>query len=239
MFEASRQIIVDTETTGLDPIDGHRIVEIGCIEVANYLPTGAYYHVYINPERPMPITAYNVHGLSDEFLADKPRFAEIVGEFLDFIKDAPLVIHNAHFDMKFINFELAQAKLDPIPDNRAIDTLYLARQKYPGAPNSLDALCRRFEIDATNRQKHGALIDAELLAEVYLELAGGRQHGFELKAEAPNALTDQNKETTTFGFKPILKQATSDERQQHDEFISKKIGENALWSKLSKAQNRD
>jgi DNA polymerase III subunit epsilon len=239
MFEASRQIIVDTETTGLDPIDGHRIVEIGCIEVANYLPTGAYYHVYINPERSMPITAYNVHGLSDEFLADKPRFSEIAGEFLDFIKDAPLVIHNAIFDMKFINFELAQAQLDPIPDNRSIDTLYLARQKFPGAPNSLDALCRRFEIDATGRQKHGALIDAELLAEVYLELEGGRQQGFELKAETAISQNRQNKNGTALGFKPILKQATSKERQQHDEFISEKIGEDALWSKLTKSQNQD
>lgn len=175
-----REIVLDTETTGLSPKSGHRIVEIGCIELVNHVPTGANFHAYVNPERDMPDEAFRVHGLSNAFLADKPVFAAVVGEFLDFIADAPLVIHNAEFDMGFINAELTRHGFSPLPMTRAIDTVRLARSKFPGAQASLDALCRRFGIDNSARTKHGALLDSELLAEVYLELIGGRQPGFGL-----------------------------------------------------------
>jgi DNA polymerase-3 subunit epsilon len=175
-----REIVLDTETTGLKPEDGHRIVEIGCVELQNFVPTGATYHTYLNPEREMPTEAFQVHGLSEAFLSDKPPFAEIVGEFLDFVGDAKLVIHNASFDMAFINWELRNLGFASIPMSQAIDTVRIAREKFPGAQASLDALCRRFNIDNSARTKHGALLDAELLAEVYLELMGGRQRGFGL-----------------------------------------------------------
>lgn len=179
-----REIVLDTETTGLSPDSGDRIVEIGCIELHNLVPTGNTFHKYINPERPMPIEAFQVHGLSDEFLSDKPVFAEIVGDFLDFVGDAKLVIHNAAFDMGFINAELKVLGFATIPMSQSVDTVRMAREKFPGAQASLDALCRRFNIDNSARTKHGALLDAELLAEVYLELMGGRQRGFGLTEEA-------------------------------------------------------
>lgn len=175
-----REIVLDTETTGFDPLTGHRIVEIGCVELFNHLPTGKVYHQYVNPERDMPEEAFKVHGLSEQFLSDKPVFAEIVADFLEFLGDAVLVIHNAEFDMRFINAELNRLGFPPLPMSRAIDTVAMARKKYPGAQASLDALCRRFEIDNTHRSFHGALLDSELLAEVYLQLIGGRQPGFEL-----------------------------------------------------------
>ena len=170
-----REIVLDTETTGLDPFSGHRIVEIGCVELINHVRTGNFFHTYLNPERSMPREAENVHGLSEAFLKDKPLFKQVVGAFLEFIGDSPLVIHNAAFDMKFINAELSVAGRAEIPMSRAIDTVLIARQKYPGQPASLDALCKRFNVDLTARTKHGALLDSELLAEVYLELMGGRQ----------------------------------------------------------------
>lgn len=175
-----REIVLDTETTGLDPIRGDRLVEIGCVELVNHLPTGQVFHKYVNPERDMPVEAFNVHGLSEEFLAKHPVFAEVVADFLAFIGDAPLVIHNAEFDMRFINAELKRLGFPALPMSRAIDTVQIARQRFPGAQANLDALCRRFDIDNTARTKHGALLDAELLAEVYLELAGGRQPGLGL-----------------------------------------------------------
>ena len=175
-----REIVLDTETTGLKPAEGHRIVEVGCVELYNHVPTGATYHQYINPERDMPTEAFRVHGLSEGFLSDKPVFAEIVGEFLEFVGDARLVIHNAAFDMAFINAELKTLGFASIPMTQAIDTVRIARDKFPGAQASLDALCRRFNIDNSARTRHGALLDAELLAEVYLELMGGRQRGFGL-----------------------------------------------------------
>ena len=161
-----REVILDTETTGLDPASGHRIVEIGCVEAQHHIPTGETYHVYINPERDMPEDAFNVHGLSEEFLAQKPVFAEVVADFLEFVGDAQLVIHNAGFDMKFINAELKQLGFPALPTERATDTVALARRTFPGAQASLDDLCRRFEIDFSRREKHGELLDAELLAEV-------------------------------------------------------------------------
>ncbi len=173
-----REIVLDTETTGFKANEGDRLVEIGCIELVNHIPTGRHYHVYINPERSMPEEAFKVHGLSDEFLKDKPVFAAVARDFCDFIGEDPLVIHNAQFDLGFLNAELARlADFPHIAMERAIDTVRLARQKFPGAQVSLDALCKRFNIDNSARVKHGALLDAELLAEVYLELIGGRQQG--------------------------------------------------------------
>ena len=178
-----REIVLDTETTGLDPLKGDRIVEIAAIELVNHMPTGVEYHCWLDPERDMPEEAFRVHGLSTEFLTGKPKFAEEVHRFLDFIGDAPLVIHNAAFDANFINAELARTKRIGIPAARLIDTLEIARRKFPAAPNSLDALCRRFGVDLSVRTKHGALIDCRLLAEVYLELIGGRQPGLALAVE--------------------------------------------------------
>ena len=163
-----REIVLDTETTGLDPANGDRVVEIGCVETMHHIATGESFHVYINPERDMPQEAFNVHGLSEEFLSDKPVFAEIIGDFMAFIGDAPLVIHNAEFDMRFLNAEFKKLGRPLLPRERAIDTVAMARRKFPGAQANLDALCRRFEIDLSRRDKHGALLDAELLADVYL-----------------------------------------------------------------------
>jgi len=180
---AKREIVLDTETTGLDPNSGHRIVEVGCVELINHLPSGQNFHRYVNPQRDMPEQAFNVHGLSISFLEKHSVFAEIAEEMVDFLGDAPLVIHNAAFDMGFLNAELARLERPPLERNRAIDTMLIARQKYPGAQASLDALCRRFEIDNTARTKHGALLDAELLAEVYLELIGAREPSLALSVE--------------------------------------------------------
>lgn len=182
-----REIVLDTETTGLSPNDGHRVVEIGCLELQRHVPTGADFHAYINPERAMPDEAFRVHGLSDAFLADKPLFETVVREFLEFIGDATLVIHNAAFDMGFLNAELARLDMPPLEMGRTLDTVALARKKFPGARVSLDDLCRRFEIDLEARGNHGALLDARLLAEVYLELTGGRQPGLALAGQGAGA----------------------------------------------------
>lgn len=170
-----REIVFDTETTGFEPADGHRLVELGCLELLNHVPTGGTFHTYLDPQRDVPADAARVHGLTTDFLTGKPLFSEKAQDFLDFIGDSPLVIHNAAFDMKFINAELVANGFQPIPFDRAIDTLLMARKQFPGAPASLDALCKRFNIDNSRRDKHGALLDSELLAEVYLELRGGRQ----------------------------------------------------------------
>lgn len=170
-----REIILDTETTGLNPFTGDRLVELGCVEVMDKIPTGRTFHAYINPERAVPDEAFQIHGLSTDFLKDQKKFYEVANEFLQFIDDAILVIHNAEFDIKFLNFELHQINLPQIEMSRVVDTLAIARRKYPGSPNSLDALCSRYRINNTKRTKHGALLDSELLAEVYLELSGGRQ----------------------------------------------------------------
>ncbi|MCP5370453.1 MAG: DNA polymerase III subunit epsilon [Hyphomicrobiales bacterium] len=178
-----REIVLDTETTGLDPLTGHRIVEIGCVELVNHLPTDNHFWKYLDPERDMPEEAFRVHGLSREFLTGKDKFADIADEFLDFIGDDKLVIHNASFDMGFLNAEMARLKRPPIPFDRAIDTVTLARERFPGAQVNLDALCRRFQIDNSGRDLHGALLDSRLLAEVYLELIGGRQPDLELASD--------------------------------------------------------
>jgi len=225
-----RQIILDTETTGLNPAEGDRLVEIGCIEIFNHMPTGAHFHCYFNPERPMDERAFAVHGLSDAFLSDKPRFAEKAGEFLAFIADADLVIHNASFDMAFLNWELRLAGLPIIAPQRAIDTLDMARKKFPGAQNSLDALCRRFNIDNSRRDKHGALLDASLLAEVYLELMGGRQPGLVLdpfaSAQKPDAVAAMV--AVKPRPSPLASRLTDEERAAHEKFVAD-LGENALW----------
>lgn len=186
-----REIVFDTETTGLDPRSGDRLVEIGCIEMINRVPSGAVYHCYFNPERDMPAEAEAVHGLSIAFLSDKPRFAEKAGEFLEFIQYSPLVAHNAGFDFGFMNTELELCGLEPVSRDRMIDTVAIARRKHPGAKLSLDALCSRYGIDRSHRTKHGALLDAELLAQLYVELQGGRQIGLELAAEA-RMMTEQS-----------------------------------------------
>lgn len=179
-----REIVLDTETTGMDPSEGDKLVEIGCVELENHMPTGRTYHQYINPERDVPAEAVAVHGLTQERLANEPTFGEIVGDFLDFIgTDSKLVIHNAEFDMKFLNAELKTFGFPALDNKRVIDTLLVARQKFPGSPANLDALCRRYHIDNTNRTLHGALLDSELLAEVYLELLGGRQRGLEIDVQ--------------------------------------------------------
>lgn len=170
-----RQIVLDTETTGLDPKSGHRVIEIGCVELINHIPSGKVFHHYLNPERDVPYEAEKVHGLSTAFLQDKPLFAEVVSDFLAFIAEDPLVIHNAGFDMGFLNAELSRHGFEKMPMSRAIDTVTMARKKFPGSPASLDALCKRFNVDSSQRTYHGALLDARLLADVYLELIGGKQ----------------------------------------------------------------
>ena len=224
-----REIILDTETTGLDPATGDRVVEIGAVELLNHLPTGRTFHVYINPERDMPKEAEAVHGLSSAFLSDKPVFAAIAQDFLDFIGDAALVIHNASFDMAFLNAELGFLRLGPIPPERVIDTLHIARQKHPGSANSLDALCRRYGIDNSKRTKHGALLDSELLAEVYLELIGGRQTALVLEATATKRATTVVAAQITFQRPaPLPSRLSEEERAAHAAFVAA-LGDHALW----------
>ncbi len=223
-----REIVLDTETTGLDPLTGDRIVEIGAVELVNHLPTGpsGIFHEYINPERDMPIEAFNVHGLSEEFLSTKPVFSKIVDKFIEFIGDATLVIHNASFDMKFINAELARLSKPPIPMERAIDTVQMARRKFPGSPASLDALCKRFGIDNSARTKHGALLDAEILAEVYLELIGGREPGLALAATRNSGKSVST--TIERPLRPARPHAPlAHEIDAHREFLQKL--KNPLW----------
>lgn len=229
-----REIVLDTETTGFDPAEGHRIVEIGAVELFNHLPTGRTYHQYINPERPMPKEAFEVHGLGDDFLRDKPVFATIGAAFLEFIADAQLVIHNAAFDMRFLNFELQRAGLPELPAARATDTLLISRQKFPGSPASLDALCRRFGVDNSAREKHGALLDSEILAEVYLELIGGRQPDFALNTVAQTRSRDDATNGTAWrpGARPepLPSRITPAEAAAHEAFVAK-LGDAAIWIK--------
>ena len=227
-----REIIFDTETTGLDPRSGDRLVEIGCIEMINRVATGATYHCYFNPERDMPEEAERVHGLSITFLADKPLFAEKAQEFLDFIGDSPMVAHNASFDFGFINAELTRAGFEPVSLDRMVDTVKIARQKHPGAKNSLDALCTRYGVDRSHRTKHGALLDSELLAQVYVELLGGRQIGLGLAAESvsisASVTTISATATRDRPFRaPRPHAASADELAAHEAFL-KKIKE-PLW----------
>jgi len=220
-----REIVLDTETTGLDPAAGHRVVEIACLELVNHLPTGRSYQCYLNPERDMPDDARSVHGLSSEFLADKPKFPEVADAFLAFLGDAPLVIHNAEFDINFLNAELTRAARPTLPPERAIDTLALARRKFPGAQASLDALCKRFEIDASERTYHGALIDCDLLSKVYLELIGGRQARLELAASVSAEHRDY-RENRAFRA-PRAHRANAEEVEAHAAMVA--TLKNPLW----------
>ena len=218
-----REIVLDTETTGLDPAEGHRIVALGCVELANHVPTGRVFHAYVNPKRPMPTGAFEVHGLSDAFLADKPSFAAVAEAFLTFIGDAPLVIHNVAFDIAFLNAELSRIGRQAVPAGRAICTLSKAREMFPGVPASLDALCRRYEIDLGERALHGALKDSQLLAAVYLELVGGRQPGLLLQAPGRMRLVEAAPVVRT----PILLRPSAEEEAAHAAFVARLSG--TLW----------
>jgi DNA polymerase-3 subunit epsilon len=224
-----REIVLDTETTGLDPLRGDRLVEVGCIELFNRMPTGQTFHRYMNPERDMPAEAFAVHGLSTAFLASKPLFAEVVEEFLAFIGDAPLVIHNASFDISFINAELDRIKRVAIPKDRLVDTLLLARRKHPGVSNRLDDLCSRYAIDNSRRTKHGALLDAELLAEVYIDLIGARQSQLILAAESVDIrigvggeMPRRQRET------PLAVRVSEEDRIAHRAFVAT-LGDKPIW----------
>lgn len=229
-----REIVLDTETTGFDPQSGDRIVEIGAIELMGHVPTSNVFHEYIDPEREMPKEAFEVHGLGDEFLRGKPKFAQIGQRFLDFIGDAKLVIHNAEFDMKFINHHLKEMGVPVIPNKQVIDTLIMARQKFPGSPASLDALCKRFQIDNSNRTLHGALLDSELLAEVYLELLGGRQVGLSLDNNNDGSTANKVESLAKKSKKPIREprifEIPTDELNAHHQMIET-LGDKALWKK--------
>jgi DNA polymerase-3 subunit epsilon len=224
-----REIVFDTETTGLDPYQGHRLVEIGCIELVNRFPSGKVFHKYINPQRDMPAEAYGVHGLSAEFLKDKPFFSEICEELIEFIGDAPLVAHNANFDLGFLNAELERCGRVLVGRERLVDTLMLARRRHPAGPNGLDHLCERYGVDNSRRTKHGALLDAELLAEVYIELIGGRQ--------ASLVLVEAGRAPAASGGKAIVVQPrpsplparlSADELEAHASFIAT-LGDKAIW----------
>ncbi|HVV65372.1 MAG TPA: DNA polymerase III subunit epsilon [Rhizomicrobium sp.] len=226
-----REIVLDTETTGLDPNDGHRVIEIGCVELMDHFPTGRTFQRYLNPDRDMPPEALRVHGITNEFLKDKPRFSEIVEEFLEFIGEAPLVIHNAAFDLRFLNAELDRCARSPLSFARAIDTIDIAKSKIPGARYSLDELCRRFNIDLSSRSLHGALLDSELTAQVYLELVGGRQKRLMLapldEVEATAAI-----ETRIARVRPapLKERLTEAEKTAHAEFVARELAEGAIWS---------
>ena len=232
-----REIVLDTETTGLDPQDGHRIVEIGAVELHNHVPTGNVYHQYINPLITMPDQAFAIHGLDDEFLSDKPKFSEIAKEFLDFIGSAKLVIHNAAFDIKFINAELKRIDKEEITFDRATDTLAIARKKFPGSPASLDSLCRRFKIDNSARVVHGALLDSQILAEVYLELVGGKQPDFALNiANVSNENNNSifHEKRARVRKEKLKSRLTTEEKANHENFI-KELGNTSMWSKILKS----
>ncbi len=224
-----REIIFDTETTGLDPNSGDRLVEIGCVEMVNRVATGKSYHAYFNPERDMPMEAEQVHGLSAAFLSDKPLFRDSVGALLEFLQDSPLVAHNAQFDFGFLNYELKACELAEVGMDRMVDTLSIARRRHPGAKHSLDALCSRYGIDRSHRVKHGALLDAELLAQVYVELTGGRQIGLELAAEVEQSSTEiRTFRPRTGAFRaPRAHGPSAEELARHKSFLE--TLESPLW----------
>lgn len=227
-----REIVLDTETTGLDPLRGDRLVEIGCVEIFNRMPTGQTFHRYINPEREMSREAYEVHGLSSEFLADKPVFSAVAEEFLNFVGDAPLVIHNASFDIGFINAELEKVARPPIPRERLVDTLLLARRKHPGVSNRLDDLCSRYAIDNSRRTKHGALLDAELLAEVYIDLIGARQSQLILAERVQVSAGAQADTPRRQRVEPLPLRLTEAELAAHAAFIAT-LGDKVIWGEYA------
>lgn len=227
-----RELCLDIETTGLDPRSGHRIIEIACVELINKTKTGNFFHTYVNPRRDVPQEAFAIHGISTEFLKDKPIFDHIAQKFLDFVKDTKIIIHNAAFDTKFLNYELGVLGLPTLNMNNVVDSLTIARQKFPGSPASLDALCRRFSVDLSKRTKHGALLDTELLCEVYIELMGGAQHGFGFDVVKKSAEKIEIKTETTFENKNILPKrefpASEEDLRLHQEFIAQNFKTN-LW----------
>ncbi len=231
----AREIVLDTETTGFDPRTGDRLVELACLEIESFVPTGRSFHVYIDPLRDMPVEAQKVHGLSADFLRGKPRFEhpEVVDAFLDFIGDAPLVAHNAGFDRGFINWELANCRREAIPEPRWIDTLALAKRRFPGMHNSLDALCKRFKVSLSEREKHGALIDAKLLAAVYLELKGGRERRLELSAVAATyAVTATGRADHGVRPRQLAPRVTEADRVAHASFIRSVVKDATLWDRF-------
>jgi DNA polymerase-3 subunit epsilon len=234
-----REIVLDTETTGLDPVTGHRLVEIGCIELVNGMPSGRHFHRYVNPERDMPAEALAVHGLSVEFLSNKPRFTEIAEELLAFLGDAPLVAHNAAFDLGFLNAELERAGRAAVGRERLVDTLLLARRKHPAGPNRLDDLCSRYGIDNSRRTKHGALLDAEILAEVYLELIGARQAQLIL-VESGHPASSVQAAVASARARPaaLAPRLSTDERTAHAAFVAT-LGDNAIWCEYSIIQGSE
>lgn len=238
-MSAKREIVFDTETTGFDARGLDRITEIGCVEVIDLMPTGKTFHAYINPERDVPEKVTEISGLTWEFLKDKPLFADRAQEFLDFVGDSDLVAHNSDFDQGFINAELERARFDPIPSKRFIDTLKIARAKFPGSPASLDALCRRFDVSLTSRHKHGALVDSELLAKVYLELSGGAMHKLDLggEAETSHILRPTRSQQRP---EPLSSRLTDQEKQAHEEFIASLGGDDQsmIWQKYWRRQAR-
>ncbi len=226
-----RELVLDTETTGLDPKDGHRVIELACVELINYIPTGAYWHWYFNPQRDVPKAATDVHGLTAEFLADKPLFGDVAQEFLEALGDARLIIHNAPFDMGFLNHEFGRLSLPPLGMERVTDTLALARRKHPGSPNNLDALCRRYSIDNSTRTKHGALLDSELLADVYLRLIGAEQAGLNFATQAETAADEADvvAEVRPETLPPLI---SPEEEAAHATFVAS-FGEKGIWNRYS------
>jgi DNA polymerase-3 subunit epsilon len=232
-----REIVLDTETTGLDPASGDRVVEIGCVELVNHIPSGRVWHSYINPERDMPQAAYDVHGLSEAFLSDKPVFSQIASDFLVFIEEAPLIIHNAAFDCGFLNAELGMLEHPPLTPERIVDTLALARRKHPGTSNSLDALCKRYQIDASSRTTHGALIDAELLAKVYIELIGGQQARLDLLARRLSGRSQAGGAASMKRPEPLPPRLNAEETRAHAAFVET-LGPGALWRRYLQGGKR-
>jgi DNA polymerase-3 subunit epsilon len=225
-----REIVLDTETTGLSPRDGHRIVELGCLELVNHIPSGETFHHYINPERDMPTSAFEIHGLSEEFLADKQKFGAIADQFIAFLGDSRLIIHNAPFDMGFLRAELSRLDAGLQIRNEIVDTLVLAQKKHPAGPNSLDALCRRYRVDNSGRTKHGALLDSELLAEVYLELIGGAQPNLSLIEAGARTGPVQNRAATSTRAKPLPSRLSDSDRTAHADLVAE-LGDQAIWRK--------
>ena len=226
-----REVVLDTETTGFDPVDGHRIVEIGCVELIDHFPTGKSAQFYLNPERDIPLESQKIHGLTYEFLSDKPLFAAIVDELMEFIGDAPLVIHNASFDIKFLNAELHRVQKPLVHISRAIDTIEIAKAKIPGARYSLDELCKRFGVDLSARTKHGALLDAELTAQIYLELVGGRQRKLLLApVDAEDGAAVVMSRTARQRPEPLVVLISDAEREAHAVFVARELGKDAIWN---------
>ena len=230
----AREIILDTETTGFDPRKGDRLIEIGCLEIEDLLPTGRTLHLFVDPERPIPAEATRVHGITDAMIRGKPKFFDVAEQILDFVGDCPIVAHNAQFDRNFVNFELQRAGRIPTPDDQWIDTLAMALKRFPGASNSLDALCRRFKISLSEREKHGALIDAKLLAAVYLELRGGKERGLEFIDAKTAAAAGGLAPTRAYGPRPrpVGFLSTDAEREAHAEFVRDVLKDKAVWNAL-------